>query len=212
MIGRIAGRIEEVGDHHVMIDVNGVGYIAQCSGRTLGKMGAIGESAALMIETQVREDAITLIGFYDAEEKNAFRLLTTVQGVGARVALSILSSLSPEQLSGALASGDKTVLASADGVGPKLAARLATELKDKAAQFGAGNVASFATHAALKTAILPNNLAGDAVSTLTNLGFRRDEAFAAVMGVLGADPGTGFDDLVRKALQDLSPKRKSGAQ
>lgn len=206
MIGRLSGRIVETGDNHVMIDVGGVGYVAFCSSRTLQKLDGAGTAATLLIETQVREDAITLIGFYDAEEKATFKMITTVQGVGTKVALSILSSLSPAQLAGAILSGDKTLLSSADGVGPKLAARLATELKDKAAQLTAGNVASFpknAAHAPTPEAAI----ASDAVSTLANLGFRREEAFAAVMAVLNADKGIGFDGLIRASLKELSPRR-----
>lgn len=206
MIGRLSGRIVETGDNHVMIDVGGVGYVAFCSSRTLQKLDGAGTAATLLIETQVREDAITLIGFYDTEEKAAFKMITTVQGVGTKVALSILSSLSPAQLAGAILSGDKTLLSSADGVGPKLAARLATELKDKAAQLTAGNVASFpknAGHAPAPEAAM----ASDAVSTLANLGFRREEAFAAVMAVLNIDKTIGFDGLIRASLKELSPRR-----
>lgn len=210
MIGKLTGRLDAVNENQALIDVNGVGYVALCSAQTLRRIGGIGSNVSLLIETQVREDAITLIGFADAEEKSAFKVLTTVQGVGTKVALSILSTLSGEQLSSAIINGDKALLSSADGVGPKLAARLMTELKDKVAQIGVSNVAAF--HAATKSPIAVPNLAGDAVSTLTNLGFRRDEAFAAVMAVIGDDKDIGFDALVKKSLQELSPKQMGQKQ
>lgn len=205
MIGKLTGRLDAVNENQALIDVNGVGYVTLCSAQTLRRIGAIGSNVSMLIETQVREDAITLIGFADAEEKSAFKVLTTVQGVGTKVALSILSTLTGEQLSAAIINGDKALLSSADGVGPKLAARLMTELKDKVLQLVAGNVAAF--HAQTKTANAPSNLAGDAVSTLTNLGFRHDEAFAAVMAVISEQNDIGFDALVKKSLQELSPKR-----
>ncbi len=204
MIGKLRGLLEFLDDTHVLVDVNGVGYVVLCSARTLRQLEGQSETT-LHIETQVREDAITLIGFYSAAEKSAFKVLTTVQGVGAKVALSILSTLTPEQLASAITSGDKALLATADGVGPKLAARLVTELKDKAMSIGLPPVVGFAAgtvHVAEQS-----NVASDAVSTLVNLGFRRDQAFSAVMGVLANAPDTGFDELIRLALQDLAPKR-----
>jgi Holliday junction DNA helicase RuvA len=201
MIGRLTGKIESIGEDQAIIDVNGVGYIAHCSARTLQNLKS-GQIATLHIETRVREDAITLIGFADEREKDAFQLLTTIQGVGARVALALLSALTPAQLADAILSGDKTLLCSADGVGPKLALRLLTELKEKAAGLGGG----------LKTAAgkgkpAPDGVAGDAVSTLTHLGFRRDEAYSAVLNALNDNRTIGFDDLVRTALQGLSTRR-----
>lgn len=205
MIGKLSGRIAERGEHHVMIDVGGVGYIAFCSARTLRHLESEGTAASLLIETQVREDAITLIGFHDTEEKNTFKLITTVQGVGTKVALSILSTLSPAQLASAIISGDKTLLSSADGVGPKLAARLVTELKDKVAHMGVGTVTAFPKAAATPPSA-ETSLAGDAVSTLANLGFRKEEAFAAVMAILAQDKSIGFDGLIRASLKELSPR------
>lgn len=206
MIGKLSGLFERLDENKVLIDVNGVGYVAQCSRRTLDKLTG-STHATLFIETQVREDAITLIGFAEKTEQTAFQVLTTVQGVGARVALSILSTLSPEQLALGLSSGDKSLLATADGVGPKLAARLVTELKDKAAQIGLPSVVSFASKATAGKHTPQGTLAGDAVSTLVNLGFRRDEAFAAVMAIINTSPDIGFDELIRLALQELGPKR-----
>ena len=135
MIGKLSGTIDSVSGSHVILDVQGVGYVVMCSARTLREMGAIASPASLLIETHVREDAINLYGFKDAEEQDWFRLLTTVQGVGAKVGLAILSALSPAQLGHVILSQDKAALTQADGVGPKLALRLVTELKDKVPSF-----------------------------------------------------------------------------
>lgn len=205
MIGKLTGKVEFTGEDRVLVDVNGVGYVAQTSARTLKRLREMGEIASLLIETQVREDAINLIGFADAEEQNAFRVLTTVQGVGTRVALSLLSTLSPSQLSGAIVNEDTKLLSSADGVGGKLAARLVTELKDKAAAIASAAVIAFPAQGKASGG---NSLAGDAVSTLANLGFRRDEAFAATMRVLEKNREASFDEVIRLALQDLSPRER----
>lgn len=204
MIGKLTGRLDAINENQALIDVNGVGYIALCSAQTLRRIGGIGSNVSLLIETQVREDAITLIGFVDAEEKSAFKILTTVQGVGTKVALSILSTLTSEQLSSAIIRGDKTLLSSADGVGPKLAVRLLTELKDKAMHIGAGSSTTF--NAATLSPVAVSTLAGDAVSTLINLGFRRDQAFATVMAIINHDSAIGFDALIKQSLQELSSK------
>lgn len=207
MIGKLTGTLDYLDGNKALIDVNGVGYVVQCSTRTLAKLGENGATVSLLIETQVREDAITLIGFADVAEKSAFLLLTTVQGVGAKVALAILSTLSAEQLGQAILTGDKALLSTADGVGPKLAARLLTELKDKAQMLGMGPVAAFAHSGGKATPAGAAGMAGDAVSTLVNLGFRRDQAYGAVMAALEAHRECGFDELIRLALQDLSPRR-----
>jgi len=210
MIGKLRGVIDSVAGNQLVLDVQGVGYVVQCSAASLRQLGNPGDTAQLSIEMQVREDAINLIGFADEAEKQAFQTLTTVQGVGARVALSILATLSPAQLAAALLQGDKTLLASADGVGPKLAARLATELKDKAGQFNPST-----PHASLNKTLTPapaptnhigaaGNLAGDAVSALLKLGFRRDEAFAAVMRVRNAQPDSDFKTVIQLSLQELA--------
>lgn len=208
MIGKLSGRIDSVSGSHVIIDVGGVGYVVTCSARTLRAMGMVGEATSLRIETHVREDAINLFGFSDSIEQDWFRLLTTVQGVGAKVALSILSAVSPEQLAHAIAAQDKTMLTQADGVGPKLALRLVTELKDKvpallasAASVGSASVAS--------PSVLPSSLAGDALSALLNLGYRRAEAFAAVSSVLKREPEAKLDELIRASLLDLSRKDRA---
>jgi len=188
MIARLRGLVDSVGEDWAVIDVGGVGYLVSCSGRTLARL-APGTGVTLLVETHVREDAIQLYGFAESGERDWFRLLTTVQGVGARVALSILSVLTPDQLLRTLAAGDKAGLTRANGVGPKLALRILTELKDKAggiasvppgtvASAGAGG--SFAPPAA--------GPIEDAVSALVNLGYRRLEAFEAV-GLVAAELG-----------------------
>jgi holliday junction DNA helicase RuvA len=203
MIGRLRGQIDNISGSHVVLDVGGVGYVVTCSARTLRAIGAVGELATLRIETHVREDAINLYGFADAVEQDWFRLLTTVQGVGAKVALSLLSTVSPEQLAQGIAAQDKTVLTQADGVGPKLALRLVTELKDKVPAFMASAVrlAVGATPTAL-----PPSLAGDALSVLLNLGYRRAEAFSAVATASQRNPDAALDALIRASLLELSRK------
>ncbi len=201
MIGKLTGRIDSIDGHHLILDVQGVGYVVAASARTLRQMGGVGEAAALLIETQVREDAISLYGFIDAAERDAFRLLTTVQGVGAKVAQALLGALSPEQLSHAIAAQDKTALTQADGVGPKLALRIVTELKDKVAVFGASALPSSSTASA------SGGVSGDAVSALVNLGYRRIEAFAAVSAAAQKiGPAAHFDALLRASLAGLSRK------
>jgi Holliday junction DNA helicase RuvA len=203
MIGKLSGRIDSINGNQLIIDVQGVGYVVAASARTLRQIGGAGEAASLLIETQVREDAISLFGFADIMERDWFRLLTTVQGVGAKVALAILSSLSPEQLTQAIAAQDKTAMTQADGVGPKLALRLVTELKDKVALLAAPAILSGATPSAIPAA----GATGDALSALMNLGYRRIEAFAAVSAAaqkLG--PAASLDTLIRASLAELSRK------
>jgi Holliday junction DNA helicase RuvA len=197
MIARISGILAEVAADHAVIDVNGVGYLAYASTRTLTAIGAVGGTVLLLTEMQVREDAITLFGFGSASERDWFRLLTGVQGVGGRVALAILSVLDTNDLSRAIASGDKAMIARANGVGPKLAQRIAMELKDKVGGIALGTGGT--TPAPAGTA------ASDAVSALANLGFRPAEASAAVGAAsdeLG--PTATLDALVRLALRKAS--------
>jgi len=203
MIGKLSGRIDSVSGSHVILDVGGVGYVVSCSARTLRNIGAVGDATSLRIETHVREDAINLYGFADVVEQDWFRLLTTVQGVGAKVALAILGSLSPEQLAQAIMAQDKAAMTQADGVGPKLALRLVTELKDKVPAFmnSPMRLAAGAT-----PSVLPPSLAGDALSALMNLGYRRVEAFAAVAAVSQRNPAAKLDDLIRLSLAELSRK------
>ncbi len=178
-----------------IIDVQGVGYLVFASTRTLSKLGAIGSEVVLHTEMQVSEDDIRLIGFATAEERDWFRLLTSVQGVGGRVALAILSALSGDELHRAIASGDKAMVARAQGVGPKLAQRIVNELKDKAGGVVLGSGGS-------APAVPAGSFAADAVSALQNLGFRPAEASAAV-GKAEAElgPAATLDALVRAALK-----------
>lgn len=197
MIAKLTGRIDALEADRCIIDVNGVGYLVQASTRTLSALqdGAV---ASVLIETQVREDAIQLFGFAESAERDWFRLLTTVQGVGARVALGILSALSPRDLIAAIQTADRASLTRAPGVGPKLAVRLLTELRDKAGAMPVGVGFS---------AIVPPPTGGaaDAISALLNLGYRRPEAQAAVAKVLDRlGEGAAVGQLIREALQELA--------
>jgi Holliday junction DNA helicase RuvA len=202
MIAKLAGVVDQVGSDAVVIDVNGVGYLAFCSTGTISRLPPPGSPAQLLIETHVREDHIHLYGFADAAEREWFRRLTTVQGVGARLALAILSVSAPEQLTIAIMAQDKAALARADGVGPRLAARIVNELRDKVSGIAATAVVPAPTGpAALGGEAGP---AADAVSALVNLGYRRAEAFVAVTAAaqrLGGGAETGA--LIRAGLQEL---------
>ncbi len=194
MIARLTGTLAEIGADGAVIDVGGVGYQVLASARTLDALGPVGGEVLLLTEMQVREDSMTLFGFGTAGEREAFRALTSVQGVGGRVALAILSALGPDELSSAVSSGDKAMIARANGVGPKLAARIANELQGK---LGAPGLAG-AAGAGLPRA----GPAADAVSALGNLGFKPAEANAAVAAAqdeLG--PDAQLDALVRLALR-----------
>ena len=194
MIARLSGLLAESAADHAVIDVNGVGYLVQASARTLSALGPSGGAVMLYTEMQVREDAITLFGFGSAGERDWFRLLTSVQGVGGRVALAILSVLDANELSRAIASGDKAMVARANGVGPKLAMRIVNELKDKVGGVAIGPAG--AAPAVVKGA------AADALSALANLGFRPAEAAAAVAAAVDElGEGASLDGLVRLALR-----------
>ena len=195
MIASLRGLLQSFAADHAVIDVGGVGYLVGASTRTLSGLGAIGDEVLLHTEMLVAEDFIRLVGFGTAEERDWFRLLTSVQGVGARVALGILSALSGDELHKAIASGDKAMVARAQGVGPKLALRIVTELKDKAGGIVLGSGGEAAPPAI-------GSHSADAVSALQNLGFRPAEASAAVgkaEAQLGPDPS--LDALVRLALK-----------
>jgi Holliday junction DNA helicase RuvA len=194
MIGKLSGVIDSVGEVEAIIDVGGVGYVVACSGRTLRDLRP-GEPARLLIETQVREDAIRLYGFRDPAERAWFGHLQSVQGVGAKLALGVLSAFTPEELARAVAAQDKAMLARAPGVGQKLAQRIAVELKDKAGQVALGPAA----------ADLPagDGAAGDAVSALVNLGYRRAEAFAAIAKAAQANAAANVQELIRAGLREL---------
>jgi Holliday junction DNA helicase RuvA len=194
MIARLTGILAESTADHAVLDVGGVGYLVQASTRTLGALGPVGGSVLLFTEMQVREDAITLYGFGSAGERDWFRLLTSVQGVGGRVALAILSVLGPDELSRAVAGGDKAMVARANGVGPKLALRIVNELKDK--------VGAVAIGPAGVTPPVAMGAAADALSALGNLGFRPAEASAAVAAAVDElGEGATLDALVRLALR-----------
>ncbi len=197
MIARLTGILAEIGADGAVIDVGGVGYQVLASARTLDALGPVGGEVLLLTEMQVREDSMTLFGFGSPGEREAFRSLTSVQGVGGRVALAILSTLSPDELSRAVSTGDKAMIARANGVGPKLAQRIAMELQGK---LGAPGLAGAAGAPAPRS-----GAAADAVSALANLGFKPAEASAAVAAAqeqLG--PDAGLDALVRLALRKAS--------
>jgi holliday junction DNA helicase RuvA len=204
MIAKLTGVIDQAGPEAAVIDVGGVGYLAFCSTRTISRLPPIGSTAALLIETHVREDHIHLYGFVDAAERDWFRRLTTVQGVGARLALAILSAVAPEQLGLAILAQDKAALTRADGVGDRLAARIVNELRDKVGGFVTAATASTPI-ASAPNADAETGTAADAVSALVNLGYRRVEAFGAVATATrrlgdGADTGA----LIRAGLQELA--------
>lgn len=208
MIAKLTGVLDSVGTDHCVVDCGGVGYLVSCSARTLRRLDQPGGVVSLRIETHVREDAINLYGFVDQAERDWFRLLTTVQGVGSRVALAILSVLDPERLPQAIAAQDRTALAQADGVGPKLANRIISELKDKVADLRIGPALPAAGVPAAAKAPADTEGAGataDAVSALCNLGYRRTEAFTAVATAAGRlGPGASVQDLIRAGLKELS--------
>ena len=200
MIAKLTGILDFLGEDQAVIDVGGVGYLAFCSARTLRALGKKGDPVSLAIETHVREDHIHLYGFADATERDWFRLLMTVQGVGAKVALAILGTLSPDDLSNALLSEDKASLTRAPGVGPRVATRILAELRDKAGELTVVRSVDFAR--ADKAAPGPVD---DAVSALVNLGYRRAEAFGAVAQALQAIDGEPSVELLVKAgLRELS--------
>jgi Holliday junction DNA helicase RuvA len=204
MIGQLKGIIDAYGDDFVILDVNGVGYIVHCSGRTLQNLPRPGEAAKLAIETYVREDQIRLFGFASAEEKEWFRLLMLVQGVGAKVALAILSVLSPNEVASAIALKDVTAISRANGVGKRLAERIVQELKDKGPAFASIDpaIVTLAGQVSEKTAPKP---VGDAVSALVNLGYAQIRAAAAV-AIAARDAGDDAttEKLIRLALKELS--------
>ncbi len=203
MFARLKGILDEIGEDTVIVDVGGVGYLVYCSGRTLSVLPAKGSPVRFEIETQVREDHIHLFGFLDRSERDWFRLLTTVQGVGARVALAILSVLSPEALTQAVAAQDKAAVTRANGVGPKLAQRIVSELKDKVGGMALGPVAAAGTSAVGDAPKADAGAAEDAVSALVNLGYGRSDAFTAVAKAVRSGEGADVSGLIRLALREL---------
>ncbi|MBQ0710986.1 MULTISPECIES: Holliday junction branch migration protein RuvA [unclassified Ochrobactrum] len=204
MIGKLKGVIDEIAEDHAVIDVHGVGYVAFCSARTLGNLGGAGEVAVLFIETYVREDMIRLYGFANQLEREWFRLLQNVQGVGAKVALAVLGTLSPSELANAIALRDIAMVSRAPGVGKKVAERIVTELKNKAPAFAGEASGTIGLKQELGAGAAPAPVA-DAVSALSNLGYSRDQAANAVAAAL-KEAGEGADSakLIRLGLKELS--------
>ncbi|MBT4046320.1 MAG: Holliday junction branch migration protein RuvA [Rhodospirillaceae bacterium] len=202
MIAKLSGRLDTCDDNHCIIDVSGVGYLVFCSGRTLSNLGEPGLAVSLLIETHVREDHIHLYGFADAAERDWFKLLLSVQGVGAKVALAILSTLAPGELSQAIVAGDKAMITRSPGVGPKVGTRIVTELKDKVGDLALGPSAVLADGDQPAVAQGP---AADAISALVNLGYRPGEAHRAVQTAAAAmGDEVNLQGLIRDSLRQLA--------
>ncbi|MCR9212143.1 MAG: Holliday junction branch migration protein RuvA [Proteobacteria bacterium] len=206
MIAKLTGKLDSQGEDWIVIDVSGVGYLVFCSGRALRLLPEKGGTVSLYIETHVREDHIHLYGFQEVSERAWFVLLQTVQGVGAKVALGILSLYGGDELTQIVAAGDKTALTRVSGVGPKVAGRIASELKDKVAKMDLGPVAFSAEVTQKDASTTPDQVAaGDAVSALVNLGYGRAEAFGAVAAAarnLGSD--ATVETLITAGLKELA--------
>src|SRR5437879_704015 len=204
MIGKLKGVIDSYGEDFIVLDVNGVGYLVHCSARTLQALPAAGEATTLSIETHVREDQIRLFGFLADAEREWFRLLQTVQGVGAKVALSVLGTLKPAELASAIALRDKAMVARSPGVGPKVAERIVTELKDKAPALASVDPAVVRLSGALDEKRAPAPVA-DAVSALVNLGYGQPQAAAAIAAAVRlAGEGADTAKLIRQGLKELA--------
>ena len=200
MIAKLTGLLDTIGSDEVVIDVSGVGYLVFCSARTLRSFERVGDPITIFVETHVREDHIHLFGFADQNERDWFRLLTTVQGVGAKVALAILGTLSPDDLVNAMISEDKAALTRAPGVGPRLAVRLLAELKEKSVDLNAIKQPDPS-----KISDDHASLVSDAVSALINLGYGRSAAFSAVaLAAQAIGEDVDVEGLVKAALQELS--------
>jgi len=204
MIGRLKGIVDSVGEDAIILDVGGVGYLVHCSARTLKELPATGEPATLAIETHVREDLIRLYGFRTDLEREWFRLLQTVQGVGAKVALSVLATLKPAELATAIAMRDKAMVARTPGVGPKVAERIVTELKDKAPAYADLDQAAVRLSVDVADRRAPQPVA-DAMSALINLGYGQPQAAAAIAAaVRAAGDGATTASLIRLGLKELA--------
>jgi Holliday junction DNA helicase RuvA len=205
MIGKLRGIIDAYGDDHVLIDVNGVGYLVYCSSRTLQNLPSAGEAATIFIETHVREQEIKLFGFAADSEREWFRILQDVQGVGAKVALAVLSTLRPAELANAIALGDKTAVSRTSGVGPKLAARIVAELKDKAPAFSTADPALVQLRGDLSEKRAPQPVA-DAISALVHLGYAEVQASAAIAAAVRAagQDNAPVETLIRLGLKELA--------
>ena len=204
MIGKLKGIIDSYGEDFIVLDVNGVGYLVQCSARTLQELPGVGQPITLSIETYVREDQIRLFGFRTDVEREWFRLLQTVQGVGAKVALSVLGTLKPADLASAIAMRDRAMVARTPGVGPKVAERIVTELKDKVPAFTNIDPAVVHLAGALDEKRAPRPIA-DAVSALVNLGYGQPQATAAIAAAArNAGEGADTATLIRQGLKELA--------
>ena len=210
MIAQLRGTIVRTDDQQTILDVQGVGYAVNISGRTQGQLGTMAGEVTLLTEMQVREDSMTLFGFLDLAERDAFRLLITVQGVGAKAAMAILSVLSPSDLTNAIIAGDKAMVARADGVGPKIAQRVVNELGEKIGKITSLDGALAIGDSAAGTAGTAGGLDGaaaglfgDAVSALVNLGYGRAEAHSAVMRVQAKAGGDNLSDVIAAALREM---------
>ncbi len=209
MIGKLSGIIDSIEQDKLILDVQGVGYIVFASRRTISRIGPPGEPTRLLIETIIREDAFNLYGFIDVAEKHWFKILTGVQGVGAKAALSILSVCPAEELPVIIAAQDKAMITRADGVGPKLATRIITELKDKTGSVAfdqqkpvVSDIPSASTPATPQT-----DIGNDAVSALINLGYGRSDAFTAVAkarGKVDEEERNNLQALIRMALKEIA--------
>ncbi len=204
MIGKLKGVIDEIAEDHVVVDVHGVGYVAFCSMRTLGNLQGAGEAVTLFIETYVREDMLRLFGFQTQLEREWFRLLQSVQGVGAKVALAVLSTLTAPDLANAIALRDIAMVSRAPGVGKKVAERIVTELKNKAPAFAGSASGTIGLKQELGEGVAPAPVM-DAVSALTNLGYSRDVAANAVAAAMKtAGEGADSAKLIRLGLKELA--------
>ena len=204
MIGKLKGVIDSYGEDFIVLDVNGVGYLVHCSARTLQELPGVAQPATLSIETHVREDQIKLFGFVTDVEREWFRLLQTVQGVGAKVALSVLSTLKPAELASAIAVRDKAMVARTPGVGPKVAERIVTELKDKAPAYAAVDPAVIRLSGAVEDRRAPQPIV-DAVSALINLGYGQPQAAAAIAAAArSAGEEADTARLIRLGLKELA--------
>ena len=203
MIAQLRGSLVQTRGQQTILDVHGVGYAVHVSGRTQGQLGTMGGEVTLLTEMQVREDSMTLFGFLDVAERDAFRLLITVQGVGAKAAMAILSVLTPVDLTNAIISGDKAMVARADGVGPKIAQRVVNELGEKIGKIAPLGGALSIGNASGEAGAAASGLVGDAVSALANLGYAQAEAHSAVMRVQNKSPSDNLSDVIAAALREI---------
>lgn len=207
MIGKLTGKVDSVAEDHCILDVGGVGYLVFASARTLSALPQSGGMMALLTETHVREDHIHLYGFASEAERQWFRTLTTVQGVGVKVALAILGAMSPEQILTAIAAQDKKAFTAVSGIGPKLGERIVTELKSQASKMtGLGFAMPAPSEGVAKKgkAVATPSAVEDALSALVHLGYNRSDAFSVVMRVQSAEPAASLDTLIRASLKELA--------